>query len=112
MKKNFVRFLSPGTIVAEETVKPIDSWDIPTAVKMSRDIKERYGALPYSFQFLIKEREDDELDSKVTERSCLYYLGGTVLTLEEVKEKMPEERILISNMECNHYDRIVINENS
>jgi len=52
------------------------------------------------------------LDSKVVKTSGTYFLGGRVLTLNEVKKEMPGEEILISNMECNGYDRIIINTNS
>jgi len=113
MEKHFVTFLSPGSFVSEETTKPIESWNIDTAIEMSKNIKERYGALPYGFRFSTRAREDYELDSKETERSGMYYLGGEVLTLEEVKAKNdPDDRILISNMECNKWDRIIVNTNS
>jgi len=113
MEKHFVTFLSPGSFVSEETTKPIESWNIDTAIEMSKNIKERYGALPYGFRFSTRAREDYELDSKETERSGMYYLGGEVLTLEEVKAKNdPDDRILISNMECNDWDRIIVNTNS
>jgi hypothetical protein len=43
----------------------------------------------------------------------LYYLGGTVETLEEVKARATDkERILISNMEINKWDRVITNTNS
>ena len=113
MKKHFVTFLSPGTFEAEQSTKPIDSWDIDTAVEMSSGIKERYGALPYGFYFSTRSRGDDELDSKEVDRSHMFYLGGEVLTLDQVKAKNdPGDRILISNMECNKWDRIVVNSNS
>ena len=113
MKKHFVIFLSPGTFVSEQTEKPIDSWDVDKAVEMSRSIKERHAAIPYGFYFATRERKDDELDSKEIKRSHYYYLGGTVLTLEDVKNrKDPKDKILISNMEGNDYDRIVVNDNS
>ena len=80
---------------------------------MASEITERYGAKPYGFQFTTRERADDELDSKVTEKSNMYYLGGEVLTLEEVKAKnCPDDKILISNMESNGYERIIVNTNS
>lgn len=113
MKQHFVTFLSPGTFVAEQTTKEIDFWDTDTAVKMSKKIKERYGALPYGFYFSTRERQDNELDSKETKTSNMYYLGGKIETLEEVKaRKDPKEKILISNMEINGWERIVINTNS
>ena len=43
----------------------------------------------------------------------MYYLGGKVETLAEVKARATkDDSILIANMECNHYDRIITNTNS
>jgi hypothetical protein len=41
---HFVTFLSPGTFVAEDTTRPIESWDVKQAMKMADDIHERHGA--------------------------------------------------------------------
>ncbi len=112
MQKHFVTFLSPGTFFCEESTQPIDSWDPDAAVTMSRAIVERHGATPFAFYFTTRSRNENELDSKEVKRSGKYYLGGRVLTLEQVKSEMPDERILISNMECNGWDKIIINSNS
>jgi len=113
MKKHFVIFFSPGTLLSEQSSESIDSWDVDKAVEMSRKIKERYGATPYGFQFATRERKDDELDSKEIKRSGTYYLGGEVFTLEQIKSRNdPNDRILISNMECNGWDKVVVNTNS
>lgn len=113
MKKHYVTFCSPGTFVSEETSKEVESWDIGNAKDMAEGTKERHGAKPYGFYFTTRARGDDELASKQTEKSNMYYLGGDVLTLEDVKSKNdPNDRILISNMECNGWDRIVVNNNS
>ena len=113
MKKHFVTFFSPGTFVAEDTTRSIDSWDVNKAKEMAKSIKERYGATPYGFQFSTRERKDDELDSKVIQRSGMYYLGGKVLTVSQL-EKMndPKNKILISNMKCNGWKRVIQNNNS
>lgn len=113
MKAHFVTFLSPGTFMAEDTTKPIESWDTDAAVKMARTVKERHGAVPYGFYFTTRERKDDELDSKVVKRSGVYYLGGKVETLAEIaKRDDPREAILRSNMRINGWDRVVVNDNS
>lgn len=113
MKKHFVTFLSPGTLFSEETTKPIDRWDVEAAKAMADGIKERHGAIPYGFRFTTRGRENDELDSKVVATSPMYYLGGDVLTLAEVKARNDrEDRILIGNMERNGYDRVIVNNNS
>lgn len=113
MERHFVTFFSPGTFVAEETVKPIDSWDVEAAMEMARSITERYNATPYGFRFSTRTRKDDELDSTVTKRSHIYYLGGRVETLEDVERRAdPKEAILLRNMRGNGWKRIVTNDNS
>lgn len=113
MKKHFVEFLSPGTFVSESDMREIDSWDIEEAKKMAKKIKQRYGATPYGFRFVTRSREDNELDSRVTKTSSMYFLGGKVLTLADVKARNDEkDKTLIWNMEMNKYDRIIENTNS
>jgi hypothetical protein len=113
MKKHFVIFLSPGTIVSEKTSKPIESWDVEKAKEMARGIEERHGATPYGFYFTTRERSDDELDSKLLALSGVYYLGGKVEQLAEIKTRNdPSEKILRSNMEINSWDRVITNTNS
>lgn len=113
MEKHFVEFFSPGTFVSEVTQRPIDSWNADVAIQLARGITERYGATPYGFQFITRSREDSDLDSRVTKRSGTYYLGGTVETLEQVKDRATEaDRILVSNMEGNGMKRIITNTNS
>lgn len=113
MKAHFVSFYSPGTFVAEQTTYPIDSWDVESAKKKAREVKERYGALPYGFRFTTRGRNDNELDSTVLSTSPMYFLGGKVETLADVKARATDEdRILVGNMERNGYKRIVTNNNS
>ena len=109
MERHFVQFFSPGTLVAETTTLDIDSWDIEKALEMASAVKERYEATPYGFRFLTRSRNDDDLDSKVSAKSPMYYLPHCkVETLDEVKARNdPSERILRSNMENNGYSRIV-----
>jgi hypothetical protein len=113
MNQKFVRFYSPGTLCSEETIRPINSWNVNEAIKMSKEITERHNAKPYGFMFFTKTREDHELDSKETDHSCMYYLGGEVQTLEEIESRNdPKDRILISNMKGNGYLKVIVNTNS
>lgn len=112
MKKHFVTFLSPGTFVHEETTKPIESWDVQLASKMAKSITERHGAKPFAFTFSTRERGDKDLDSKVAKKSGRYFLGGRVMTLDEVEKEMPKAQILIGNMRVNKWNKIVVNTNS
>ena len=82
-------------------------------MSMAKNITERYNAKPYGFRFITWERDFDELDSKVTKTSGIYYLGGKILSLQEVKNRSdPKDKILISNMESNNYSHIIENTNS
>ena len=113
MQKHFVTFYSPGTFVSEATEKPVEAWDVKIACRMARKIKERYAATPYAFRFSTRGRGDNDLDSKITATSPLYYLGGTVRTAEEVLAGTdPKEDILRLNVSGNGYKRIIVNDNS
>jgi hypothetical protein len=80
---------------------------------MADEIQERYAATPYGFRFTTRTRGDEDLDSKESARSPMYYLGGKVETLEEVKARNnPRDEILVQNMEGNGWSRIVVNTNS
>ena len=87
MERYFVTFYSPGSLVAEETTKPISSWNTAEAIALARDIVERHNAKPYGFRFSTRRREADDLDSRVPETSGMYYLGGEVLTLHQIKAR-------------------------
>lgn len=91
IEQHFVTFYSPGTFVAEETRKPIESWDVAQAVAMAGEIQERNGATPYGFQFTTRGRGEHELDSHQT---------------------APKDAILRSNMRANGWDKVVRNSNS
>ena len=107
MEKHFVTFFSPGTFVAETTEKPVDSWDVEAARKMADEITERYGATPYGFRFTTRTRGPDDLDSKVSAKSPMYYINCKVQTLEFLEARNREdERILVSNMKSNGWDRV------
>jgi len=110
MQKHFVTFYSPGTFVAETSIKEIESWDVQAAQRMADSISERYGAKPYGFRFSTRSRGPDDLDSSTTATSPMYYLPHCkVETLAEVEARNdPKERILLSNMRGNGYDRIIV----
>ncbi len=113
MIQHFVTFYSPGTFCSETSTRPVTAWNTDEAVALVHDIKERHGATPFGFRFTTRERGEADLDSKETKSSAMYYLGGIVETLEQVKARAaPEDSILVSNMEINKYNRIITNTNS
>lgn len=121
-EKAFVTFYSPGTFVAETTTKPIKSCDCRTAIRMSKKIKERYGATPFGFTFSKKLVADPipdghggklEVQPKTVKESGTYYLGGVLRTYDEVeKDNKDDEDILRSNMWSNDWCIIIDNTNS
>lgn len=112
MKKHFVVFYSPGTFFDEQTERPVDKWDVEKATTLAHDISECHGATPFGFQFVTRGRTDKDLDSKVIKRSAMYHLGGKIMSLSQVKKEMPDQKILIGNMENNGWNKIIININS
>jgi hypothetical protein len=110
MRKHYITFFSPGTFFSESSTKPIDAWDPVVAVKMAEQITERYNATPYGFQFStrleaspVPDGEGGELkvESKVVEKSGMYFLGGTVLSVEDIERRGGNNEILLSNMRGN-----------
>ena len=122
MEKHFVTFLSPGTFMSEQTTQEIggtrswmdeESLYVEEAILRSKRIKERHGAVPYGFYFSTRERGDDELDSKEVSKSHMYFLGGKVMTRQEIeKQNDLNNEILLDNMRMNGIDRVVVNTNS
>ena len=98
MRKHFVTFYSPGTFVAEETTKPIESWDPDEALRMAASIEERYDATPYGFRFSTRARTDEMLDSRVVATSGMYFFDVKVETLEEIEANPEGREILRDNM--------------
>jgi hypothetical protein len=107
MKKHFITFLSPGTLVSEQTTKEIKDWNVDLAVSMSKTIVERYGATPYAFYFSTRERKSEDFDSCEIKRSPKYFLGGKIETAEEIlARKQENEHVLRANIRNNGIARV------
>lgn len=116
--QHFVTFYSPGTFVSETTRHELDGWNVDAAVQLARDVVVRHGARPYGFRFSTEVKEVvytkgvPDIKTKA-ETSPMYFLGGTVETLEQIEDRnLKSEEILRSNMRCNGYDRVLVNTNS
>jgi hypothetical protein len=97
-RKHFVTFLSPGTLFAESTTRPIEAWEPRLAAQMAKSIVERYEARPFGFQFSTR------IVGEMPDGSGTYFLGGVLRTLDEVEERAdPKEDILRANMGGNGY---------
>lgn len=121
-KRSFVEFRSPGIITAKIAELAIDAWDIGEALKMSESIKESHGADPFGFMFIervIAGEIDDGFGGKLKVQpreirtSGMHYIRGVIRTVEDVRrDALSSERIILSNMECNGWAKIItINNN-
>lgn len=106
MKAHFITLLYPGSFFSEETKLPISAWDLSLALELVSSMNK--DRPPYAFFFTTRERGENDLDSKQTDRSGLYYIGGKVRTKEEILAGAdPEEKTLRSNMQDNPYIGVV-----
>ena len=104
MLKTYVEYLYPGIIVSEGDSKKIEK----------RDVELAKNEMPNnSFGFKFKERTEVEttdgeiLFGNFKNESGWYYIGEEY-SLDRVRKEKPNQRILISNMECNHWNRMVM----
>lgn len=108
-EKHFVTFLSPGTFFSETTTKEIDTWSVDLAMQIARDIKERHGATPYGFRF--ETKTSDGWETKTVKSSGIYYLGGRLLTIDDIPDTKWNET-LRWNMKYNDIETVIENTNS
>lgn len=113
MQQHFIEFYSPGTFISETNQVPCKAWDIEEAKQIATSTMQRHGARPFGFRFVTYERSDDELNAHRGKSSGLYYLGGQILTLEEIEARGdPQDEILLRNMRIRGIAKIVENRNS
>lgn len=99
----WVRFWSPGLVFGNQWTQDIDHLD-PARIEWP----ENAYAFSLHQRTDIIDDDDQRFEGKSQQVGPLYYHPKSyVETLEEVKERLPNERILIDNMECNGYHRII-----
>lgn len=105
-KQTYAEFYYPGVIVSETNIEPIKNRNVER-------LQVPEGAYGFIFFDIISIDIKDEfskklkLKSKRLNISPFHYYGGTIYTLKEVKKNFPNEKILISNMEVNHYKKVI-----
>lgn len=106
MKKYFIRYLYPGLIFSDSREVETDMTTEQWARKL---VPRELPCQPFAFQYVVRERGEQDLDSRVTETSGRYYFGGEVFTLADIEaRKFFSDRILIENMKCNGYAKVII----
>lgn len=104
MKNKYVRFDFPGSFVDESSL-----------VRRTTDNPEEIEVPKGAFAFRFCERTEAEVDGETLlgewqyDDRTFYAPGSRIVTLTEVKAGAIEGNcdILISNMECNGWDRVV-----
>ncbi len=104
--KQMVEYVYPGIIVSESSSKQMSQRDPREAVIMAPESS-------YAFRFYeVTKALDLGADFKVTpvarNHSAWHYIDGQIFTVADVEARQdPSDEILISNMKCNGYDRVV-----
>jgi hypothetical protein len=102
MKTTYIEWMHPGSFVSESTTEKVKNRDIPNV----------FPKTAYAFRFFdmteVVSNEGESLKGSARNHSGFYYIGGVSLTIEDVKRLHPDKRILISNMENNNWNRIVM----
>ena len=95
MLKHYIEFLTPGIILSESSSEEVDHRD-PALVKLPEN----------SFGFRFYDREEKEVEGELLvgepKNFTPWSIQGEVFTLASIKERFPDERILISNVERNY----------
>lgn len=98
--RHYVEFLHPEAFISSTSVKPIKKRD-PKFVSFGKNV--------FGFRFFDRKAvfvEGDTLLGEIINKSGWYY-QGEIMTVEDVKQKVPDNEILLKNMEYNHYDKVV-----
>ncbi len=101
MLKQYIEYFYPGSFVSESSAQEVADRTTPGELPK--------GAYGYRFFARSEVTQDGEtLRGQQKDHSPMTYFGE-VMTLDEVKALTPfsDYRILVSNMECNRWDRVV-----
>lgn len=104
--KVYVNFYMPGSFFSEESTLEVSA-DLRNSPMDVVALAPR-SAFAFSF-FDVKETEVDGeiLRSRRVNVSGRYYIGGRVMTLEDVRRDIPNSRILQDNMTSNGWIRVI-----
>jgi len=103
--KTFVEFKYPGSFFSETSSKEVDDRD-PGNVEVPE------GAFAFTFYDQIVGTakscgKDHRVNSLPFNRSGVFYCGGEVLSLAQVKALPGDHSILVGNMERNKWEHVI-----
>ena len=100
--KHYLETYYPGFLVSDTSVEEVDHRD-PKRVELD----DRAYAFRFFDRTVTTTPDGEALMGKPKNHSGLIFPEGRVMTPEDVERDMPGEKILISNMRCNGYKRVV-----
>ena len=105
VRKMYIEFLYPGSFFNESSTQEVQTRDL-SKIKVPKNA--------FGFRFfdiisvvVVVDGKKVELTSERTNLSSMNYYGGKLYTLAELKLEFPNERTLISNMECNGWLKVI-----
>jgi len=103
MITHYVEFFYPGTMFSESSILKVKN-------RQSRNIKLPKNC--FAFNFFDREETNSAktkrlLMGKKYNYSKSYYIDGTIYTLNQVKKRVPNAKILIRNMQSNKWNKVI-----
>lgn len=100
--KNFVAFHYPGVFRAEESHEEVGHKN-PDLITPPKNC--------FAFSFFDRTEtttnNGEVLRGNPKNHSDKFYVGGKTMTLAEVKSFLPDQKILIENMESNNWNKVI-----
>jgi len=105
IRKTYIEFVYPGYILNETSTKEVKSRD-------TAKVKVPDGAFGFKFFDILEATvEADGKPVKLTSarinESPMYYYGGRIYTRAEVAREVPNNQILLANMDSKGWDKVI-----
>ena len=101
--KHYVTYYLPGTFFDEDVTQSIPRRDVKLALK-----RVPKGSFAFEFWSRTEVKDGGEtLVGPAKDRSPRYYIGGTVMTEDDVRREVKDNDILLSNMRGNRWPLVI-----
>ena len=103
----YVKYMSPETIVTNETVREVLSRDPQRAAREAPE--SAFGFVFFERVAVTAEIGGEKITTASGERnvSATHYIGGEIMTAGQVEALPGDHKILLFNMRGNHWDRVI-----
>ena len=106
VRKTYIEFLYPGSFFNESSTQKVKTRDV-SKVKVP---KNAFGFKFFDILSVVVDTDGKkvQLTSEQTNVSPMYYYGGKLYTVAELKREFPNNYILVSNIEGNGYKKAIL----